>query len=114
MSAKTRCEAARTSYTAGDDLNEVQVWDIFEYVDELESALHQEGHTVQFDEDGFALEHPVACRKEGLLNCPVWESLDDLPDTPIGYGRFPVALDENDELVFEVPSQGETVLHIIK
>ncbi len=108
MSAKTRYDAARRNYTDGDDLTEVQVWDIFEYIEELERALAQEGHVVEFDDQGFGLEHPVGCRKDGLLNCPVWEALDDLPDTPVGYGRFNVDLDTNDELVFEVQAGTET------
>ena len=109
MSAKTRFDAAKATFVGGHELADAQVFDILEYVEELEKALHQEGHIVEFDENGFGLEHPVGCRKAGLLNCPVWEALDDLPDTPVGYGRFPVALDDNDELVFVVPPQGETV-----
>lgn len=111
MSTKARADAARASYTAGNDLTEAEVWDIFEYVGELEKALAQEGHTVQFDEDGFALEHPIYCRKDGLLNCSVWAALDALPDTPVGYGRFPVDIDVAGELVFEVqdtPIESET------
>lgn len=109
MSAKTRYDAARTSFVAGNGLHEIQVWDCFEYIEELERALAQEGHIVEFDEDGFGLEHPVGCRKDGLLNCDVWAAIDDLPDTPVGYGRFNVDLDDNDELVFEVQAGTETI-----
>jgi hypothetical protein len=115
MTTKARYDAAHTKFVDGKDLQEVEMWDIFEYVKELEEALHQEGHIVEFDEDGFALLHPVGCRKAGMLNCTVWAALDALPDTPVGYGKFPVALDDKDELVFMVPPQGETVgLQIVK
>ncbi len=109
MSAKNRYDAARASYTAGNELSEAEMWDIFEYLDQLEKALAQEGHTVEFAQDGFGLEHPVGCRKAGLLNCDVWQALDELPDTPVGYGRFPVALDTEGVLVFEVPHDVKTV-----
>jgi hypothetical protein len=109
MSTKARFEAAKATFVGGHELQDAQVFDILEYVEELEAALKQEGHTVEFGAGGFALEHPVACRKAGLLNCPVWDALDELPDTPVGYGRFPVALDDNGELVFETPPQVETV-----
>jgi len=109
MSAKARCEAAHKNYfVKGNDLTEVDISDIFEYIFELEAALKQEGHTVEFGADGFSLEHPVGCRKSGLLNCSVWAALDELPDTPVGYGRFPVALGDDGVLVFQVPPQVET------
>jgi hypothetical protein len=109
MTTKARYDAAHTKFVDGKDLQEVEMWDIFEYVKELEEALHQEGHIVEFDEDGFALLHPVGCRKDGLLNCPVWAAIDDLPGTPVGYGRFNVDLDDSDELVFEVQAGTETI-----
>lgn len=108
MSAKNRYQSARTSYTLGNDLHEIQVWDIFEYIEELETALAQHGHIVEFDEEGPALEHPVECGEVGLLNCEVWRLIRELPDTPVGYGRFPVELVDG-ELVFEVPEGTETV-----
>jgi hypothetical protein len=111
MSAKNRYEAARTKFDQLEYnlLTGAEMADIFEYVEELEKALHQEGHIVEFNENGFGLEHPVSCRKAGLLNCPVWEVLDELPDTPVGYGRFPVALDDDGLLVLQIPPQCETV-----
>jgi len=109
MIAKTRFDAAKATFVGGHELADAQVFDILEYVEELEKALHQEGHIVEFDENGFGLEHPVGCRKDGLLNCPVWEALDDLPGTPVGYGRFNVDLDDSDELVFEVQAGTETI-----
>lgn len=72
--------------------------------EELKRALNQHGHVVEFREDDYALEHPVECRTAGarLLDCKVNAALHELPGSPIGYGRFPVTLDEDGELVFDI------------
>lgn len=115
MSTKARFDAAKAIFVNGHELEDVHVFDIFEYVEELEAALKQEGHVVEFGPDGFGLEHPVECRKAGLLNCPVWEALDELPSTPVGYGIYPVALGDDGVLVFQTPPQVKTIgIHITR
>jgi hypothetical protein len=109
MSTKSRYEAAKATFVNGHELEDTQIFDILEYVEELEAALKQEGHTVEFAADGFALEHPVGCRKTGLLNCPVQAALNELPDTPVGYGRFPVALGDDGVLVFRLQPNLNTI-----
>ena len=71
--------------------------------EELKRALNQTKHSVTFDENGFATEHLVECRSYALMKCPVHVALSALPGSPVGYGTFPVELDEDGELIFTVP-----------
>jgi hypothetical protein len=75
---------------------------------ELEKALHQHGHMVTFREDDFFTEHPIECRSDKGIHCQVDAALHELPGPPLPLGTYPVALDEDGELVFNVP--GETVV----
>ena len=110
MTTKARYDAAHTKWEIGQALVEAEMADIFEYIDELEKALHQEGHKVEFRADGYGLEHPVECRKAGLLHCPVDAALRELPDSPFEYGIYPVALDPDDGLlIFQLPPDLDTI-----
>lgn len=71
-------------------------------IEELEQALHQHGHIVDIQETRFGLEHPIECRKDGLLNCPLDAVLTAQPGPPRPPGRYPVAL-EKGALVFGDP-----------
>ena len=106
MSTKTRAEAVMAKFHDGDaDLTDIDVYDLFEYIEQLESALVQNGHRVTFGEEGASVEHPVECRSAGLLNCRLGWRVLQLPGPPegLGYGTYGVDLHEN-ELVFEVQS----------
>jgi hypothetical protein len=109
MSNKARVEAFRARWRKGADPSETDMTDIWHYIDELEVALNQQNHVVQFEEDSFAMEHPIECREFGLLNCEVDHALRQLPGIPDGLevGRYGVDVDEYGELVFEELNQGE-------
>lgn len=66
--------------------------------DTLHKALNQRGHVAEFREDGFSLEHPIECRKAGLIICPVNVACA-AEQSPPAIGRFTVTLDEAGYLV---------------
>jgi Family of unknown function (DUF6085) len=68
-------------------------------IKELETALSQHGHIAEFRERDYGLEHPVECRKEGLLNCPVDKAIWNLGVAEPPQGRYSVSLDEDGALV---------------
>lgn len=57
--------------------------------------LNERGHTAEFTDTGYGLEHPVVCRMgKSLLECPVERKIRASGGPPWGYGRFRVILDE--------------------
>ena len=82
-------------------------------IDRLREALHQEGHHATFGDDHWGIEHPVACRREGLHNCPLNAAMDALIDEtggrPVDVGRYPVSLGDDGNLVIgeRVPEGGD-------
>lgn len=69
-------------------------------------ALNQRGHVAEFREDGYALEHPLECRKAGLLNCAV-DKACGYEQAPPALGRFKVSIDDDGFLIL-----GEEVPHV--
>ena len=77
-----------------------------EYIFQLERAIYQQGHVLEQEGEQWALEHPVACRSTGLLNCTVGKKVASLEGPPIsGDGQFPVTIDKNGELIFLLPEE---------
>ena len=75
-------------------------------VKQLEEALAQVGYTsdgrhiIDFDEQGWAIQHPVECRPQ-LLDCPVNRAMMFVSRPPTeGEGRYYVSMDEEDHLYF--------------
>lgn len=56
--------------------------------------LSEQGHVVEFTEDGYGLEHPVTCRIQArLLDCPVDQAVRALSGNPFGEaGRYRVII----------------------
>lgn len=73
---------------------------LLDRIEELEKALCQHGHVADIREDRFSLEHPVECRKLGLLDCPLDKALEALPGPPMPFGRYPVELQDDGSLTF--------------
>jgi hypothetical protein len=81
MSNKARAEAFRERWRKGADPSETDMTDLFHYIDELEVALDQQGHTVTAFGDDLFVDHPIGCRcKPGdvtlLSRWPLWEAAD--------------------------------------
>lgn len=66
-------------------------------------AQHLDGagsHTIEVREDGWTLQHSLACRAAGtLFDCPVNEACNKLMGMPAAPGRYEVEVDENGELL---------------
>ena len=60
-------------------------------LDNANAALHQDGHVVEWRRHSYGLEHPVECRVNGLLNCPLDHAIGAMGGAP-AYGRFHVWL----------------------
>ena len=71
-----------------------------EEVETLRTAVNQHGHVVEFREDGWAIEHPIECRKDNLLDCPLnflCEAMGGPPEE--GPGRYKAAVDDTGNLL---------------
>lgn len=59
-----------------------------ERIEELEAAMSQTEHVLVLDPDGWAIEHLVECRRDGMTNCPYHRAADQLEEPPAPAGRY--------------------------
>ncbi len=71
-------------------------------IERLRTALNQQGHVVEFREDGWAIEHPVECRKTSLLDCPLNGLSEKMGGPPTeGPGRYRAAISDDGNLLLD-------------
>jgi hypothetical protein len=66
-----------------------------ERIAEYEKAINQPHHALLVDDDGWCLEHVMACRVSGLSNCPLNRLAGDFADelrADSGPGKYVVRL----------------------
>lgn len=71
-------------------------------IEQLRTALNQQGHVVEFREDGWAIEHPIECRNTSLLDCPLNTLSEEMGGPPAeGLGRYRAAISEDGNLLLD-------------
>lgn len=71
----------------------IQITTTAEAVKSLLLAMGQKGHVAEFGATEFSLEHPLACRAAGLLNCELHRVCSALDASPVALpGRYLVDL----------------------
>lgn len=73
---------------------------VLDHVTALSAALGQHGHIVDFKSAGYGIEHPIECRREGLLDCALSDAMSELGYIPVGAeGRYHVELIDGEIVV---------------
>lgn len=71
-------------------------------IEHLRTALNQQGHVVEFRQDGWAIEHPTECRKTSLLDCPLNSLCEEMGGPPTeGLGRYRAAISDDGNLLLD-------------
>ncbi len=84
-----------------DDL-ERQLTEAQENIEQLRTALNQQGHMVEFTVDGWSIEHPVECRKPSLLDCPLHSLFEEMKGPPTeGPGRYKATISDDGNLLLD-------------
>ena len=77
-------------------------------VERLRTALNQQGHVVEFREGGWAIEHPMECRKTSLLDCPLNSLTEEMGGPPTeGVGRYRAAISDDGNLLLDRILEGK-------
>ena len=79
---------------------ELQLAEAQEEIERLRTALNQDGHVLEFREDGWAIEHPVECRAGRLLDCRFNFLCEEMGGPPTeGLGRYKATISDDGNLL---------------
>ncbi|HDZ39120.1 MAG TPA: hypothetical protein ENH62_12670 [Marinobacter sp.] len=79
---------------------ELQLAEAQEEIERLRTALNQDGHVLEFREDGWAIEHSVECRAGRLLDCRFNFLCEEMGGPPTeGLGRYKATISDDGNLL---------------